>query len=259
MIWDNKSGLVRLDPDEAHQEAQRVSARYKPHLVNLAEQGYRLYYAVLTMPHFASGQLRHGKDFIYNQFKNFLRKRHLGKLLFPEIKGALVVQEDPLSAAGEWNVHLNVILVTDGYFDFGKARRAWGYNCHFRKLRGNADALGATFAELIKYACRVVPEKSADKAAAGSRAPAMTEWPPERFIEWWRAQKGFKRTRTYGCLYGSKVPHPEAEDLSDVTWLGTGTLSPAGFVIKLPPINLIPGDNFASGSDYFDSTGPPFH
>jgi hypothetical protein len=46
----------------------------------------------------------------------------------------------------------------------------------------------------------------------------MLEWTGSELLEWLRAMRGFRRTRTYGCLF--KIPKPKAEDLGKITWLG---------------------------------------
>ena len=76
----------------------------------------------------------------------------------------------------------------------------WGANLHIRPV--NPGNLTRTVLELVKYATQPVPTKSAEKRVRRtSDAPAMTEWPAEQWIEWWRAQQRFRRTRSYGCLY----------------------------------------------------------
>lgn len=70
----------------------------------------------------------------------------------------------------------------------------------------------------------------------------MVEWRGMDALEYWRAHKGFRRTRTYGRLYG--LPKPEKLDLSTVRWHGTvnwGGLE-KGFFLRSPLLESIPGD-----------------
>lgn len=101
------------------------------------------------------------------------------KPLFP-IVGALATLEAPLSASRTWHPHLNVILVTRGFFDFGAWWQHWGCVSDWRHLKpGSVDA---AFRELVKYAVRAVPEKSAAKAAEAS--PCSTPPSPSSSASW---------------------------------------------------------------------------
>ena len=260
IIWDDKSGLLRLDPDEAREDAQRLSERYSPELLKRMKNGNGAHYAVFTLPNFAAGDLKKGMDAIYRRYANLLRKQLGKKKLFPEILGSIGVIETPLAADGTWNVHLNVILLTRSRFEAGlykKLRRAWYWNVHLNPIQADVGDLARTFRELIKYATRTVPEKSADKAGRKSRAPALIEWPAERFIEWHKAHQGFRRTRTYGKLYGKNVPKPEPSSLDDVTWHGAVHCAPDRFFAQVPLIDLIPGHNLATDTADNQATGPP--
>ena len=260
-IWDDKSGLLRLDPDEAREETQRLAERYIPALMKAAKEGAGIHYAVFTLPNFDPGKLAKGQKDIYRKFSNMLRKQLDKKKLFPEILGALGVVEAPLAADGSWNVHLNVLLLTRRQFEPGlykKLREAWYWNVELKPVKADVGDLGGTFNELIKYATRPVPEKSADKASDGStRAPAMTEWPVDRFTEWYAAQYRYRRTRSYGDLYGSKVPKPEPSSIDDVTWHGVVSCHPDRFYAQIPLIDLIPGDKSPIATRDKLATGPP--
>ncbi len=52
----------------------------------------------------------------------------------------------------------------------------------------------------------------------------MIEWPPERFLEWWEGHRRFRRTRSYGCLFGESLDEltGDIEDRprGEVTWYG---------------------------------------
>ncbi len=193
VAWDDKCGMARLCADESRVETQRIARKYIPALTEFhdARPEHRLQYAVFTNPNFKPGDLATGKKQIFSQFKTWCKA-------FPQIKGALIVEEDPLSAHGDWNVHLNAILLINDRFDWGRARQEWGSNVHFQALK--PKGLVHTMLELVKYSALTVAEKSETKSAT-SPAPPMTQWSHERWFEWWEAQKHFRRTRAYGVLY----------------------------------------------------------
>lgn len=260
-IWDDKSGLARLDPDEAREESKRLAERYGAHMVELAQKGCGLHYLVLTVPNVKPGELATAQKAIYRKWVNFLRIQKNKSQAFGEIVGNIAILESPLSAHDDWNVHLNVLLVTQQKFHAGlyeKIRREWRHNVEIRPVKGHPGEIARAFAELLKYSARAVPDKSQEHASRHSTAaPAMIEWPVARFIEWDDAQLGFRRTRTYGCLYGNKVPKPEPQSLDDVIWLGGMFLSPDKFIVALPLIDLIPGDKSTTQATARESTGPP--
>lgn len=210
--WAEKCGQVRLCPDEAREETQRLMEWYLPALIRFAQahHRHRLFYMVPTVHNYRPGDLARGKRELMDKWKAFadvLRDDGI------DLRGSLNVQEDPLSAAGDWNVHLNVIACVRGSFDWDRVRELWGANIHIAHVKAEPAALRGTLMEMIKYAAQTVPEKSAEHADTGqSKAPAMTEWPYERWIEWWEAQQGFRRVRSYGCLYG----------LHEKTWNAAG-------------------------------------
>ena len=263
--WDNKSGLSKLDPDEAREESKRLAERYGAHVLELAKKGRGLHYLVMTIPNVPAGELAAAQQALYRKWVNFKRIQRDKNKAFPEILGDIAIMESPLAADGQWNVHLNVLLVTQRPFHCGlyeRIRREWRFNCYMRPVKGDAVDVARTFSELLKYSARAVPEKSDSKASRhASDAPAMTEWPAERFVEWFNAQHGFRRTRTYGCLYGSKVPKPEPRSLDDVIWLGRMSLGPGYFRVAAPlldgPVISIPGDKSTTHRRANRHTGPP--
>ena len=260
-IWDDKSGLSKLDPDEAREESQRLAERYGAHVLQLAKQGKGLHYMVLTIPNVPAGELAEAQQALFRKWVNFKRTQCNKQKAFPEIIGDLVIMEAPLAADGKWNVHLNVLLVTERPFHAGlyeRIRRAWKFNCFMRPVSGDAGEIARAFNELLKYGMRAVPEKSHSKASQhATDAPAMIEWPAERFVEWFEAQQGFKRTRTYGCLYGEEVPKPEPQSLDGVVWLGSMTLAPTFFRVQVPLVTLILGDKYTTKTPHNHQTGPP--
>lgn len=95
--------------------------------------------------------------------------------------------------------------------------------------------------------------------AGGARlAPAMIDWPPARFAEWWEAHRRYRRTRSYGCLFGEDLEEL-AGDIEDpprgeVTWYGRIWWDgrSQGYAVSAPaPVGLIQANNSTPG------TGPP--
>lgn len=246
IAWDTKCGLVRLCPDESREETQRLDAFYNPAITEFAKADprNRVFYSVFTSHNYRQSDLLRGKHELFNQFKAFIDKRIeycpvtfvdgpacvIGKKpgqpitrtqekYFPSIKGALVVQEDPLSARMDWNVHLNVIFLVQGRFDYKELRRLWDANIHFQEVGKDEQSVSAAVRELVKYSALIVAEKSefkkdealsadvgheldqADTTTPPDSAPGMLDWPPSLWLQWWEAQQGFRRTRSYGCLY----------------------------------------------------------
>lgn len=198
IAWDHKCGRVRVCPHEARAETQRLAAYYVPAVLEWleAKPGRRVQFGVLTLKNPEPGRLAYEKRRAFERFKRWMRAH-------PVIAGALVCQEDPLSARDDWNLHLNVLLLLCGPFDWNAAGEAWGCRAHFQRVRPRADGLARALLELVKYSAKHTAKL--DRAEGGPVAPegppAMDEWPPERLREWWAAQQGFRRTRAYGCLY----------------------------------------------------------
>lgn len=243
VMWDYKCGLVRLCPDEARAEQQRLTEFYLPDLMEFSEHPmHRIYYCVPTTHNYRPDDLLRGKREMFDMFGTFYKS-------FDQIKGALVIQEDPLSASMDWNVHLNCFLLVKGEFNYKEVRERWGANLYIKELGKDEQSLRSALVEAIKYSARAVPEKSESKKndfqrtdisdelsqgnteGAPDSAPAMTEWPWQRFEEWMDAQsepvtkdnktkfKSFRRTRAYGCLYAlHRKRWNEATLLQRKTW-----------------------------------------
>jgi hypothetical protein len=211
VAWDAKCGNVRLCPDEAVQETERLCKHYLEDIHTWATLSplHRLYYVVASAPNFEAGRLRHGKRAMFDAF-TMLRGQ------FSNIKGALVVQEDPLSVHDDWNVHLNAILLVRGEFSYSALHDAWSalwhrehIDIHVAELpkTGNADSdrtrLSDALHELIKYCTKLTAEQlpEREKDGPGAHGPPLVEWPAARFIEWIDAQHRFRRTRAYGVLH----------------------------------------------------------
>ncbi len=174
IIWDEKAGEPLLCPDDAREEGMRLQRRLEGKLEELARAGYRVYYGVLTIENAEPGELEARIEKLWRKFRRALkakvetapgdprRKKDLPRR-FPFL-GAIATLEAPLSASRTWHPHLNVIVVTRGYFDWAEWWPYWQCVSHWQLLKpGN---VAAAFRELIKYAVRAVPEKSAAKAKA---------------------------------------------------------------------------------------------
>lgn len=222
-----------------------------------------------------------------------------GERQFP-IAGALAVLEAPLSSHGDWNVHLNVFVAIEPgkFFDWSAFREALGgWQCDFKTKQDmieattrrrlvagdnlatltDDDVFMQALLECIKYPVQTVASKSSKHAGEWidgvfvSRetntpvAPPMTSWPPERFLEWYRAHKGFRRTRGYGkdVLFGIKAPARDKLDLDQVDFLGQVRFVGKGYIVEVPLVDLIPGDNSTNPERQIDvpevGTGPPGH
>lgn len=248
IAWDSKCGLVKLCPDESREETQRLNNFYNDSITDFLDASplHRAFYMVPTTKNYYPGELLYGKNDIFAKFNNFIRPEHsFCRVLFEDgaacaipkkykgrqpisktkgapiadFKGALVVQEDPLSSSGQWNVHLNVILLVKGELSYEKVRAEWGTNLFIEEIEQSkngddqSQTIKESILELIKYAATIVGVKSEDKAKNGtSSAPGITDWPDARFIEWWDSHriptgnldkpfKTFRRVRSYGCLY----------------------------------------------------------
>ena len=255
VAWDSKCSMVRLCPDESREETQRLAERYVPAIREWLEGGKRrrAYYLVFTDHNYRVGTLAKSKKYMQGRVRDFIKDKKN-----KNIKGAFTCQEDPLSASGDWNVHVNVILLVEGSFDYADAREQWGANLHIQQI--DPDNLVKSVLELVKYSAQIVPTKSEGKRHK-TDAPAMTEWPHDLWVEWWTAQKRFRRVRSYGCLYRIPKPEPELKSLEDVIWVGSVKMDDSGSF----KVDLIQGYNFSekrvitrdSASNYHDSGPQP--
>lgn len=242
--WVEKCGFPKLCPDESRVEGQRIAERYLPLVAQWLSDGpkRRVYYAVLTEPNYPVGGLHDGKRASFKRFHNLLervRDTKATRQRVGDIQGALVVQEDPLSAAGTWNGHLNVILLVDGDFSYKAFREEWGYNVEVQHIKP-AD-MARSFIELCKYQAKAV-----SVGTTKDNQPGMVDWEPALWLEWWRANTGFRRTRAYGVLHGAPTPTPTLS-LTQKVWLGrvrwTGSrYSVEHYDTALSYVDLIQGD-----------------
>lgn len=161
--WDDKAGLPLYDPDDARQEAMRLSRRMVPKIMELLERpGHRAYYLCGTAPNSPRGELAKGMRALYRRWYSLVRACKRKDRPFP-IVGAVAVMESPLGRFGDWHPHLNIIVVCDGWLDFKALRERWHWNMEMRPLDGHRSTLERAFREIIKYSCRTVSEKSLAK------------------------------------------------------------------------------------------------
>lgn len=326
VAWDSKCSLTLLCPHCARTEQRRLVKRYKEPMKRWKQQRAprRIHSGVFTWPNVTPGELAGKLRLIFKWFRSVSRA-------FPSIKGYIATVEAPLSARGDWNLHLNVLLCVEGPLHWGDLRAAWhkktahlfpgyegtSFQVALRQLpRYDDDALDKVLRELIKYPVKHVTEKSngrsesvsgggaknpvgQDAAAErldvgrtdnrsakdaavchaeqsesgssgspetaedgdrsmGSFAPAVTDWPPDRFNEWWQGHRRYRRTRSYGCLFGEYL-EDLAGDIEDrprgeVTWYGRiwwDGRSQGYAVSAAAPVGLIQANNSHPG------TGPP--
>lgn len=268
IAWEEKCGCARLCPDEARVEQQRLVRRYKPAVVEWASKSRlrRVQKGVLTWPNVARGDLGRMKR---EQMKRF------AKLLddFPVVSGALVSQEDPLSRHGDWNLHLNVVLLIDGRFDWSEFRTRWTalgkeffpdcpwlFQVEMRELSRGLRELEDEIAEVIKYPVKQVASTRAGEDGA-EFAPALVDWTDDAIVEWYNAGLRFRRTRSYRALF--KVKDADEERLGEqIVWIGRveWSLEHRVYVCFRPSVDLIPGDNFSEARQFLTDnlrTGPP--
>lgn len=248
--WDDKVNCVRICPDEAREETQRLTRKYSPEIFRLlqANPDYRLFYAVYTSPNVPAGKLREGKRRQYRDFSNF----HRSAWAKDRIKGSFVIQEDPLATNDkDWNVHLNVIHVVKGRFDYKTVRQKWGYNVEIRQIKGTPEDIAKAFLEVVKYAAKHIGEKSED--GRHTKSKGMTSWDFDQFHEWFTAGKGFRRSRSYGCLYRFDGIPDRGIALEDVQWIGSIRHDGTAYQVHLKKnsgqpfgVDLIQADNFAT-------------
>lgn len=263
--WFNRAGLVKLCPDDAREEAMRVASIYVPRIESILKTGYEVRYAVATFPNSARGFLAADLRAIKARVRDWiLYARTDGKIakstkdpkrIFYSLKGVLATVEAPLSARGDWNVHVNLILVFSDRPDYKALREAWGANIEFRTVK--VGAAGAALRELVKYPLQAVASKSSKKTEHGRQrwdarrrewvdiGPPMIEWPTDAFLEWWDAHKRYRRTCSWGELFGS-LDEPINPWLPMADVMGRMFLSPAGFRAEKPMFDTRQWDELAA-------------
>ncbi len=190
-----------------------------------------------------------------------------------------------------------------GELSYAKAHHFWpGKQIQLRKVEaGDAEAVAKTFKEALKYAVKWVGKKQldgdrssdgefgsthdggvgkdsgtgceGDLAGAHLRgnsrtAPPLTAWPLDALHEWYQANKGKRRVRSFGCFYNA--PKPERPDdpelVGKLRFGGRVHVSPEHFYVEAARVHyldLIHGHK--SGADFGRSTpaqaraGPDCH
>lgn len=249
MRWDRKAGLPLLCPDDAREEAMRLSRRIVPNLLPQLEAGCEAHYAVLTWPNAQPGNLRETQDAIWKKFNSLMRACKGNDPPFP-IVGAVAVMESPLGVHRDWHPHLNVVFITSHYLDYEKFSARWHWNCELRKVEGTRSEVERSFRELLKYSVRAVPEKSEahrrhvrfDRATGEPlpSPPAMIDWTPREWLEWWESHRRRRRTRTYRSLYG--LPKPPKPDYSQARPVAVGQRLNGRWSERSALLEFIPGD-----------------
>jgi len=169
IMWKHKCGQNRLCPDEAREEQMRLVERYVPAIESWhkARRGRQVQYVVLTWPNVPAGELAAMKRAMFRHLARWLKLK-----CCRAVKGCLAVQEDPLGRDGRWNLHVNLILLVEGFFDWSAARAAWfqatrhlfdqehrDFQVHFKDVtRGN---LMRAVLELVKYSAKHLAEEQA--------------------------------------------------------------------------------------------------
>ena len=229
VAWDTKCSSSKYCPDEATKAAKQFRERYEPEIKRRRELGYQIYKVWPTLPNYPGGRLAEGQRHIFKRFRDkLIRPKINGRNKFG-IRGALVIGESPLSKNRDWNVHLNAILIVDDRLDYKAVREQWGCNIEMRKHKDFSDSgMHGLFSEMVKYSTQAIPSKSNDEKHRHN-APAVIEWTPAEYLEFYRANKGHRRARAYGCLHG--IGKPEREVSYPDTWLGRLMHRPDGYSI----------------------------
>lgn len=248
IAWEEKCGLAKYCPDEARKDSKRIGEVCIPEIQAHATRGGRVYKAFLTLSNYPGDRLEEGCRHAFSRWsRKIWRPQSKGQNKFG-ITGALLILEAPLGKQRDWNIHLNVILLTDRWLDFRAFQEAWGAGMKIRQHNDYSDAgMAGLFNELIKYATRALPEKSADDQ---HDAPAMCDWTGAELLEWDCAMHGLRRTRTYGKLYG--LGKPDHDPSFPRTWLAYIHHEPSGYVVTRRAHDLAMHRDLLLRHDHFD-------
>jgi hypothetical protein len=243
----------------------------------LHASGYTVHVATLSWPNAAQWHLAAAIDALFLAVKQkiFLGRRdgrgarsiHDPKRRFPNLVGMIGTLEAPLSRlaardpSNAWNVHIHAIMIFKGRADYGRMRAIWGAHFHIERLEVKSrEAFHKALAELVKYPMKAIADKSSDARHADRDAPPMVEWPADYFDEWWRAHRGFKRTRAWGELYTTKAAVAR-RSLEHVDWLGSWRFVHDRFVVSfpLPPAARDRGLTLIQGTFFTSRSGTPMN
>jgi hypothetical protein len=218
--YQHKCSKAKYCPDEARAEGRRLYRYYTQHAIRHLNRGgaRSVQFGVLTVSNVPFSGLEQAKQEIHARFNRI--KTH-----FPQLIGALVTTECPMGLDGKtWNLHMNVLMLLEGRFDWESWNAMWGEWCHFtswremrkktiEKLRRNGaserdiakltdeQVLENAFRELCKYVSKIVGEKKHTIYGHARESKPMTQWNFEQFVEWRQAMTGYRRTRGYGVLF----------------------------------------------------------
>lgn len=294
--WPAKCHQSKLCAHEARTESMRLSDRYLEPLARYLTDNPRakLYYGVISPKNCALGDLHAYKRALFKAF-SALNRRDVTK----NMTGAVVVEEDPLGRGDQcWNVHLNVLAVVEGHFDYGEYRRQFAAAINHpdvdiewideKKMRkktersmrrraaqagepmrapGRMEVIQFAFLELVKYTTKIAGSDHDETRTPGTKlvpgvagtdpdgrldARPMDQWEGATWYEWYRANRGFRRTRSYGVLYrvcdrcghyghteGKCTEEPEPEPVTE--WIGDMKWQPDRGSYELS-IGLVPAD-----------------
>ena len=109
-----------------------------------------------------------------------------------------------------------------------------------------------------------------DDGGRDVEAPALIAWPPERFQEWWDGHRHYRRTRSYGCLFGKPLaelsgdiedrPRGEAIWYGRLAWDSRAqayAVECAGLVGSIQANKSMTGDRPSGGNYQRSRTGMP--
>lgn len=241
-MWEHHCRERRTCPHESRTATREFTREVVPacRLLRHIQPGSSVQYWVCSPPNVPAGELAEGmRDHARQLGAELSRMCRRGELL-----GAFVVCEYPLARDGRsWNVHFNVLAVTATKWSarWSEVRRRLGWHCWFQDeremLRRTAERmrregswqpeltrariLERAMLEVVKYAAKMVgagdkhhrageldPEHPDAEEEAGAPAPALTEYPPDLFAEWWYAGKAFRRARSYGLMNAQRKLGP---------------------------------------------------
>ena len=249
IAWEKKCGLAKYCPSESRKSAKLLADVYLSEIQEHRRRGGRVYKFWPTVYNYPVGRLREGIRYIPRKFRNrIMRSRENDKPMFP-IDGALLIVEAPLSKRRDWNVHCNAIVLASGWLDFWKIRAKWGADIEMRLHEDFSDrGMAGLFNEMLKYPVIALPEKSSDEKHR-NKAPPMVEWSGDELIEWDAAMHGYRRTRSYGSLYG--LGKPDVTPAKVVRWLAYINHRPSGYVVTLRAHDLAMHRDMLLHSEHF--------
>lgn len=253
MGWDFKCGMTRLCPDESRSEQRRLVRRYKPAILAWRKEKpalRRIQKGVVTWPNIAPGQLAFMKRQMLKELPKLTKK-------FPVIKGVLVSQEDPLSAErDDWNVHLNVVLLVEGRFEWSDFRAAWTEQTKHLFPECNSTSYQMELRELPRCDDRALEDALRECLKYAVKHQDMSALKTDRFLEWWNAGLRFRRTRSYGVLF--RIGDPEKEN-GEIVWHGRVSWDSRAnaYAVHRAGVDLTQANNSGGKTRHLGAAAPP--